>query len=71
MTIVATCGAGFIGANFLFGWLAQSTVPLFNVDKPITAGNLETLADLADDTRNGCRCDCKEALLRHCRAMPL
>ena len=44
--ILVTGGAGFIGANFVLDWLAQSDEPLVNVDKLTYAGNLETLASL-------------------------
>jgi dTDP-glucose 4,6-dehydratase len=52
MTILITGGAGFIGANFVLDWLAQSDVAVINLDKLTYAGNLETLAGLAGDARH-------------------
>ncbi len=45
--ILVTGGAGFIGANFLLDWLAQSREPVLNLDKLTYAGNLGNLAALA------------------------
>src|SRR5690242_7933401 len=50
--ILVTGGAGFIGANFVLDWLAQSTEPLVNLDKLTYAGNLRSLASLAGDARH-------------------
>jgi dTDP-glucose 4,6-dehydratase len=50
--IFITGGAGFIGANFVLDWLAQSDEPVINLDKLTYAGNLETLASLQGDTRH-------------------
>src|SRR5450830_1252909 len=50
--ILVTGGAGFIGANFVLDWLAQSDEPVINLDKLTYAGNLETLAPLQDDARH-------------------
>jgi dTDP-glucose 4,6-dehydratase len=44
--ILVTGGAGFIGANFVLDWLAQSNEAVVNLDKLTYAGNLETLASL-------------------------
>ncbi len=44
--ILVTGGAGFIGANFVLDWIAQSDEPVLNLDKLTYAGNLETLASL-------------------------
>ncbi|MBT9477231.1 dTDP-glucose 4,6-dehydratase [Polaromonas sp.] len=52
MTILITGAAGFIGANFVLDWLAQSDEPVVNLDKLTYAGNLETLASLQDDARH-------------------
>jgi dTDP-glucose 4,6-dehydratase len=52
MTILVTGGAGFIGANFVLDWLAQSDEPVINLDKLTYAGNLETLASLQGDARH-------------------
>ncbi|RZI76059.1 MAG: dTDP-glucose 4,6-dehydratase [Variovorax sp.] len=47
--ILVTGGAGFIGANFVLDWLAQSSEAVVNLDKLTYAGNPETLAPLADN----------------------
>ncbi len=52
MTILITGGAGFIGANFVLDWLAQSDEPVVNLDKLTYAGNLETLAPLQNNPRH-------------------
>jgi dTDP-glucose 4,6-dehydratase len=52
MTILVTGAAGFIGANFVLDWLAQSDEPVINLDKLTYAGNLETLASLQGDARH-------------------
>ena len=52
MTILVTGGAGFIGANFVLDWLAQSAEPVINLDKLTYAGNLENLASLEGDARH-------------------
>jgi dTDP-glucose 4,6-dehydratase len=52
MTILITGAAGFIGANFVLDWLAQSDEPVVNLDKLTYAGNLETLASLQGDARH-------------------
>jgi dTDP-glucose 4,6-dehydratase len=44
--ILVTGGAGFIGANFVLDWLAQSDETVVNLDKLTYAGNLENLASL-------------------------
>ncbi|MDE2428349.1 MAG: dTDP-glucose 4,6-dehydratase [Burkholderiales bacterium] len=50
--IVVTGGAGFIGANFVLSWLAQSDEAVLNYDKLTYAGNLNNLASLRDDARH-------------------
>ncbi|MDP9895818.1 dTDP-glucose 4,6-dehydratase [Variovorax boronicumulans] len=50
--ILITGGAGFIGANFVLDWIAQSDEPVVNLDKLTYAGNLETLASLKDNPRH-------------------
>jgi dTDP-glucose 4,6-dehydratase len=52
MTILVTGAAGFIGANFVLDWLAQSDESVINLDKLTYAGNLETLASLQGDARH-------------------
>lgn len=52
MTILVTGGAGFIGANFVLDWLAQSDETVVNLDKLTYAGNLENLRKLQGDTRH-------------------
>jgi dTDP-glucose 4,6-dehydratase len=44
--ILVTGGAGFIGANFVLDWIANSDEPVVNLDKLTYAGNLKTLASL-------------------------
>ena len=50
--ILVTGGAGFIGANFVLDWLAQSDEPVLNLDKLTYAGNLENLTSLDHDPRH-------------------
>ena len=50
--ILATGGAGFIGANFILDWLAQCDEAVVNLDKLTYAGNLENLASLKGDPRH-------------------
>ncbi len=50
--ILVTGGAGFIGANFILDWLAGSDEPVVNLDALTYAGNLESLASVADDARH-------------------
>ncbi len=42
--ILVTGGAGFIGANFVLDWLAQSDEAVINLDILSYAGNLENLS---------------------------
>ncbi len=52
MKLLVTGGAGFIGANFIRYLLSQRPdVELTNLDKLTYAGNLENLADVADNLR--------------------
>lgn len=44
MTILVTGGAGFIGANFVLDWLAESGETIVNLDKLTYAGNLDNLS---------------------------
>ena len=50
--LLVTGGAGFIGANFVLDWLAQSGEPVVNLDKLTYAGNLENLSSLQSDSRH-------------------
>jgi dTDP-glucose 4,6-dehydratase len=50
--ILVTGGAGFIGANFVLDWLAQSDEAIINLDSLTYAGNRENLASLAGDDRH-------------------
>ncbi|MEJ8811724.1 dTDP-glucose 4,6-dehydratase [Variovorax ureilyticus] len=45
--LLVTGGAGFIGANFVLDWLAQSAEAVVNLDKLTYAGNLQTLESLS------------------------
>lgn len=49
--IIVTGGAGFIGSNFIRQWLATEQDGVLNFDKLTYAGNLQSLADVADDPR--------------------
>ena len=50
--IFVTGGAGFIGANFVLSWLAQSDEAVLNYDKLTYAGNLNNLTSLRHDNRH-------------------
>ncbi|WP_285413484.1 dTDP-glucose 4,6-dehydratase [Variovorax sp. efr-133-TYG-130] len=50
--ILVTGGAGFIGANFVLDWIANSDEPVVNLDKLTYAGNLETLASLKNNPQH-------------------
>jgi dTDP-glucose 4,6-dehydratase len=50
--ILITGGAGFIGSNFVLDWLASSDEAVVNLDALTYAGNLESLASLANDPRH-------------------
>ena len=52
MTILVTGGAGFIGSNFVLGWLAQSDEVVVNLDKLTYAGNRNNLRALTGDARH-------------------
>ena len=51
MILVTGC-AGFIGANFVLDWLAQSDEAVVNLDKLTYAGNLETLSSLSGNPKH-------------------
>jgi dTDP-glucose 4,6-dehydratase len=50
--ILVTGGAGFIGSNFVLGWLAGDGAPLVNLDKLTYAGNPGNLASVENDPRH-------------------
>jgi dTDP-glucose 4,6-dehydratase len=50
--ILVTGGAGFIGSNFVIGWLATVGEALVNLDKLTYAGNLHNLATVSGDARH-------------------
>jgi dTDP-glucose 4,6-dehydratase len=50
--ILVTGGAGFIGANFVLDWIAETGEPVLNLDKLTYAGNLENLTALDGDARH-------------------
>jgi dTDP-glucose 4,6-dehydratase len=50
--ILVTGGAGFIGANFVLDWVATTDEPVLNLDALTYAGNLESLASLAGNSRH-------------------
>ena len=50
--ILVTGAAGFIGANFVLDWVAQSDEPVVNLDKLTYAGNPENLASLQGNPRH-------------------
>ncbi|HUP93659.1 MAG TPA: dTDP-glucose 4,6-dehydratase [Burkholderiales bacterium] len=50
--ILVTGGAGFIGSNFVIGWLAEVGEPLVDLDKLTYAGNLHNLAAVSGDPRH-------------------
>jgi len=52
VAILVTGGAGFIGANFVLDWVAQSDEHVINLDKLTYAGNLQTLAGLEGNARH-------------------
>ena len=52
MTILVTGGAGFIGSNFVLGWLAESDEMVVNLDKLTYAGNRGNLVSLEGDERH-------------------
>ncbi|MCH8156543.1 MAG: dTDP-glucose 4,6-dehydratase, partial [Nitrospinae bacterium] len=48
-TIFVTGGAGFIGSNFVMGLVKSGRAKVINYDKLTYAGNLDTLAPIADN----------------------
>jgi dTDP-glucose 4,6-dehydratase len=50
--ILVTGGAGFIGSNFVLGWLAGTEEAVINLDKLTYAGNLTNLDRVCQDARH-------------------
>ena len=48
-SILVTGAAGFIGANFVLDWLGLNRSPVVSLDKLTYAGNLDSLAGIAND----------------------
>ena len=51
-SILVTGAAGFIGANFVLDWLGLNRSPVVSLDKLTYAGNLDSLAGIANDSRH-------------------
>ena len=51
-SILVTGAAGFIGANFVLDWLGLNRAPVVSLDKLTYAGNLDSLAGVANDSRH-------------------
>jgi dTDP-glucose 4,6-dehydratase len=51
-TIMVTGGAGFIGGSFVRQWIREEKGRIVNLDKLTYAGNLDSLAEVADDPRH-------------------
>jgi len=51
-TILVTGGAGFIGSNFVLGWIGESRGPVVNLDLLTYAGNALNLVSLEGDPRH-------------------
>src|SRR6266478_7547629 len=56
--VLITGGAGFIGSNLIHYWISATTDTVINVDSLTYAGNIQNLAELADNHRyTFCRSD--------------
>jgi dTDP-glucose 4,6-dehydratase len=51
-SILVTGGAGFIGSNFVLGWIGAVGTPVINLDLLSYAGNPENLSSLNGDARH-------------------
>lgn len=51
-TLLVTGGAGFIGGNFVLGMVNNSDHKIVNLDKLTYAGNVDTLAPIADSPQH-------------------
>ena len=51
-SILVTGAAGFIGANFVLKWLGLDLSSVISLDKLTYAGNLDSLASVANDSRH-------------------
>ena len=51
MTILVTGGAGFIGTNFIQGWLQHSEEDIINLDKLTYASNIEFLKSIPQQSQ--------------------
>lgn len=50
--VLVTGGAGFIGSNFVLGWIQHEPARVINVDRLTYAGNLQNLSSVLDDQRH-------------------
>jgi dTDP-glucose 4,6-dehydratase len=50
-TILVTGGAGFIGSNFVLGWMKHTGSAVVNLDLLTYAGNAANLAEVEEDSR--------------------
>ena len=72
-TVLVTGGVGFIGSNFVLGWMKHTNSAVVNLDLLTYAGNAANLAELEDEPRysfvRGDICDAElvRALLREHR----
>ena len=72
-TILVTGGAGFIGSNFVLGWIENVGTPVVNLDLLTYAGNPANLASLEADSRyqlvraDICDAEAVAAALKHHR----
>lgn len=52
MSVLITGGAGFIGANFVLDWVANTDEKIINLDKLTYAGNMASLASLQNNPQH-------------------